>query len=462
LPRRTLITGGWVITCDQALGDIQNGDILIDAGKIIAVGSKISAGDADVIDASGMVVIPGLVDTHRHTWQTCVRHTCADIPALEYFDLMMGRRGPRYRPEDVYMGNLVGALTALEGGVTTLLDWSHIQNSPEHTDAAIAALKDAGIRAVFGHGVPAPRPGVNRRAPPHPHDIRRVRRDLLASDDALITLAMAARGPELADDGIWQADLVMARELGIRTTIHMGAFAFNGAKAAITQMWKFGLLGPDLTFVHCCTCADEEFRMMADHGVTASLGVQVEQNMEGIGDIPIDRLLAEGIEPSLSCDTETCGAGDMFTVMRQTLASYRSRGGAARKPGAPAKLSTRDVLRFATRAGAQANGLGHRVGSLTVGKAADIVLLRGTDMNLTPVCDPVAAIVLAAHPGNVDTVLVNGRTVKRGGKLLSIDLEVVRARALASQEYILQWDEQDGGTTAWSWTGNAPLAENRH
>ena len=106
LPRRTLIAGGWVITCDEALGDIPIGDILIDAGKIIAIGSKISAGDAEVVDASGMVVIPGLVDTHRHTWQTCVRHTCADIPALEYFDLMMGRRGPRYRPEDVYMGNL--------------------------------------------------------------------------------------------------------------------------------------------------------------------------------------------------------------------------------------------------------------------------------------------------------------------------------------------------------------------
>jgi 5-methylthioadenosine/S-adenosylhomocysteine deaminase len=450
---RTLVSGGWVVTCDEALGDIPNGDILIDGSDILAIGPKISADDAEVIDASGMIVMPGLVDTHRHTWQSCLRHTCADIPALAYFDIMMGRRGPRYRPEDVYIGNLVGALTALESGVTTLLDWSHIQNSPQHTDAAITALQDAGIRAVFGHGVPAPRAGADRRAPPHPDDIRRVRKEVLSSDDALITLAMAARGPELAENGVWQADLLMARELGIRTTIHMGAFAFNGAKAAITQMRQAGLLGSDLTFVHCCTCADEEFRMMADHGVTASLGVQVEQNMEGIGEIPIDRLLAVGIEPSLSCDTETCGAGDMFTVMRQALASYRSRGGAARKAGAPGLLSTKDVLRFATQVGADTNGLGHRVGSLAVGKAADIILLRATDMNLAPVCDPVAAIVLAAHPGNVDTVFVNGRPVKRDGKLLSVDLERVRARARASQEYILQGDAQDGDVTAWSWTG---------
>ena len=250
---------------------------------------------------------------------------------------------------------------------------------------------------------------------------------------------MAARGPEIANGETWQADLQLARDLGIRSTIHMGAFPFNGQKRGIAEMQKHGLLGEDLTFVHCNTNGDDELQMMADHGVTASLGVNVEMNSTGLGDVPIDRLLAVGLRPSLSGDTETLGSADMFTQMRTALAYYRSYvgGGHSRVANAPETLTTDDVLEFATVQGAHANGLLHKVGTIALGKSADIIMIRANDVNLAPVIDPVAAIVSGSHPGNVDTVMVEGKILKRDGKLIGVDLDEIRKRAKTSQDYLL-------------------------
>jgi cytosine/adenosine deaminase-related metal-dependent hydrolase len=199
------------------------------------------------------------------------------------------------------------------------------------------------------------------------------------------------------------------------------------------------VLGDDLTFVHCCFCDDDEIAMMADAGATASLGVHCELNAQGIGDIPLDRLLAAGIRPSLSGDTETKCAGDMFTQMRHAFAYYRSwmGGNHSRVKNAPATITLRDVLEFATVAGARAIGLERQVGSLTPGKQADVILISRDDLNLTPVSDAVGAVVLAAHPGNVDSVFVAGKAVKRQGRMLGIDLDVLRRRARESQAHIL-------------------------
>lgn len=430
-----------MVSMDPALGDLRQGDLLIEGDRIAAVGPRIEVADAEVVDAREMIVLPGFVDTHRHTWQTCVRHRYADIDPQIYFAEMLGRKGAAYRPEDVYVATLLGAVSALDSGITTMLDWSHVQNSPEHADAAILGLRDAGIRGVFAHGWPL----LDGAAwmfdsnLGHPQDIRRLRTQYFASDDQLLTLAMAARGPEMATREVWMGDLRLARELGLRSSIHMGAYARNGSVRAVAQMHDAGVLGEDLTFVHCCHCAMDEIAMMADAGVSASLGVHCELNAQGIGDVPFDRLLAAGIRPSLSGDTETKCAGDMFTQMRHAFAYYRSwmGGGHSRVKDAPATLSMRDVLEFATLAGARATGLNRKVGSLTPGKQADIVLLRANDLNLTPVSDAVGAVVLAAHPGNVDTVFVAGQAVKRGGAMVNVDLEKLRTRAMASQAYVL-------------------------
>ncbi len=437
---RTLLKAGWVVSLDATVGDHRRADVLIEDKRIVAVQPALDAHDAQIIDAEGMLVLPGFVDNHRHTFQTCIRHRYVDRPTAKYFEEVLGGLGRRYRPEDVYIGNLLGALGAIDSGITTLLDWSQVQNTPAHSDAAISALRDAGLRAVFAHGWPLVQPetwmGESLRG--HPQDIRRLREQYFSSDEGLLTLAMAGRGPELAAGGIWQADLRLARELGIRSTIHMGAFPFNGAKAAITQMHAEHLLGPDLTFVHCCCCSDDEFKMMADAGVSACMGVNAEMNMQGVGDLPLDRLLSVGIRPSLSGDAETLGCSDMFTQMRLAVGYYRSwmGGGHSAAANAPATLSSRDVLEFATLAGARANGLDRKIGSITPGKDADLIMIRALDANLAPVTDPVAAVVHGAHAGNVDTVMVAGRILKRNGRLVGVDLDRIVRRAQESQAFL--------------------------
>ncbi|WP_067461179.1 amidohydrolase family protein [Actinomadura macra] len=440
-PRRILIENGWVVTGDPAVGTLTGCDILVEDGLIAGVGPGLAGDGAEVIDARDMIVFPGLVDTHKHTWQSAVRHRCTELDLQTYFGEMFGRLGGQYRPEDVYAGNLLGALSAIDAGTTTLMDWSHVQNSPEHSDQAIAALRDSGIRAIFGHGwplvdLPAWLGGSDR---PHTDDVRRIRRELLADDDALVTLHLAGRGPELSTLHATTADLAMARDLGIRVSIHMGCGPEFGAMAAITQLEHAGLLGPDLNFVHCSESADDEFAMIADSGGSVALAPQHEQAFPGIGHTSLDRVRAFGITTGLSTDTETHGAADLFTQMRAGLAAHRSQlvEGRSRFTGKLDPFSVTEVFTMATQGGADALGLGDRIGSLTVGKRADIILVRASDPNLFPVTDPVAALVASAHPGNVDTVLVEGTVRKRAGSLVGDTFDRARELALASHRRLL-------------------------
>jgi len=434
-----LIHGGLVLT--SARDTATQADVLVENGVIAAVGQSLEAPVAEVIDAHGMLVIPGLVDTHKHTWQSAIRHRCTGMDLFTYFGDVFGRLGATYTPDDVYIGTLLGALAALDSGTTTLMDWSHVQNSPEHSDAAIRALKDSGIRAVFGHGWPLidlPL-WIQGSTLDHTADVRRIRSEILADDDALVTLALAGRGPELSTLDVTRNDLAMARDLGIRTSIHMGCGKVFGGLAAIAQMNQAGLLGPDLTFVHCSESSDDELRMMADHGVSASVAPQHEQGWPGIGHTPIDRFRGLGITTGLSTDSESFGAADMFAQMKIALAATRARvnGGDSKFEEPPSTYGVADVLAMATEDAAQVLGLGERVGSIAVGKSADLLLIRGTDLNLHPVVEPVAAVVNAAHPGNVDTVIVAGSVRKRDGRLVGVDHDHIRALALKSQHRIL-------------------------
>ncbi|WP_433260902.1 amidohydrolase family protein [Actinosynnema sp. CS-041913] len=440
-PRRTLITNGWVVTGDPALGTTTGCDVLIEDNLIAAVGPGLGHDGAEVIDATGMIVLPGLVDTHKHTWQSAVRHRCTGLDLRSYFGEMFGRLGPRYRPEDVYAGTLLGALSAIDAGTTTLMDWSHVQNSPEHSDQAIAALRDAGIRAVFGHGWPlVDLPAwIDRSERPHTDDVRRIRRDLLPDDGALVTLQLAARGPELSTLDVTGRDLGMARDLGIRTSIHMGCGPEYGAVGAIAQLDRAGLLGPDLTFVHCSESSDDEFAMIAASGASVALAPQHEQGLPGIGHTPIDRVRAFGVTAGLSSDTETFGAADLFTQLRVGLAAHRNQlaEGRSRFADRLSPFGVHEAFAMATRGGAAALGLGAQVGSLTPGKRADVVLVRATDVNLFPVTDPVAALVSSAHPGNVDTVLIDGVVRKRAGSFVGDGLDRARELALVSHHHLL-------------------------
>jgi 5-methylthioadenosine/S-adenosylhomocysteine deaminase len=435
---RVVVRGARLVTMDPAIGDL-TGDLLVEDQLIAAVGASLDVTDAEEVDGSGWIVVPGFVDTHRHTWQSAMRHTYADLDPMQYFAEVLERVGPAYQPEDVRVGNLLGAAGALSAGTTTLVDWSHIQNTPAHSDAAVAGLREAGIRGVFAHGWPLVVDGswTVDSALGHPQDIRRVREEHFSSDDQLLTLAMAMRGPEEAAH-TWAEDLRLARELGIRSTVHVGAYARHADDHAVAQYAAAGLLGPDMTFVHCNRLDRSELQMIADAGASVSLGAHCEMNSAGIGDIPLDKLLDIGLRPSLSGDTETKCTGDMFTQMKMVFAAYRSwTGGGHSSVARPVPLRMRDVLEFATVQGARAVGMESRIGSLTPGKQADLVCVRATDLNLAPVLDPVASVVLAAHEGNVDSVMVAGRFVKRAGRLVDIDQAALLSQAQASQERIL-------------------------
>jgi 5-methylthioadenosine/S-adenosylhomocysteine deaminase len=438
--KRKLIVGGMVLTMDPALGDLSRGDILIDEGRIAAIAPSIDAADAEVIDASGSIVIPGLIDTHRHTWQSALRHRLGDENFVGYGCAMLRGLGPLYTAEDVRIGTLLGAVAALESGTTTLLDWSHALNTPAHADAAIEALREAGIRSIFAQGWSRSdgRNWTRNSELPHPEDIVRVRREILSSDDALVTHAMAGRGPEMTTIDVVKQDFELARELGIRISMHVGVRDFGPKFRAVEQMAKAGVLGDDLTLIHVCACSAHEFQLMAEQGVSASVAPQSEMMIDGCGVPAVGRLLAAGIKPSLSGDTEVCGTGDLFTQMRMALAAERLLTANRLLPDPVPPVKVRDVLEFATIVGAQACGLERRIGSLTVGKDADVVIIRGTDLNLAPVSDPVGAVVLAAHPGNVDTVLVKGAIKKRHGKLFGVDLPKILREATQSRDELLR------------------------
>jgi 5-methylthioadenosine/S-adenosylhomocysteine deaminase len=438
---KKLISGGRIVSIDPKLGTF-TGDILVDGAVIAAVGDvdEQAAADAEVFDATNMIVMPGFVDGHRHTWQTALRQRNGDRHGHEYFEEVLFRIAPHYLPEDVYVGTLLGAVSAIDAGITTLFDWAHIQNSPEHADAGIRALKESGLRAVFGHGSSQVDPvawNVNSCVP-HSEDIRRIQKDHFETA-GLVTLAMAARGPEQTDDATWRLDLELARDLGIRTSMHVGVGKRGPTFQAVTRMHRAGALGEDMVFLHLNTCSDDELIYVAEAGAHVSLGIQVETVNQGTGRIPTDRLLAKGLWPSLSGDTETMGTGDMFTQVRLALSEYRLKAGTGQNAvGSPDTLSTGDALRMGTQAGADALGMGAITGSISPGKQADLVVIDATAVNLAPATDPVGAIVLAAHPGNVDTVLVAGNVLKRGGALVGVDVAELVARARESVARVIR------------------------
>ena len=428
---RKLIKGGIVLSLDPDVGDLTSGDVLIDGDRIAAVGQGLAADDAEVIDASGMIVMPGFVDSHRHIWEGILRNIGTDVPLegrVSYISFVLRTLAPVFRPEDAYAGNLVSAIGAIDAGITTLLDWSHIQASPAHTDAVIQALEDSGLRGVFAYGFPWWGKWEERQ----PSWFVRAATEHFSSKDQMLTLALAAPGPEFTDFEVARDHWKLARETGARITAHVGVGTY-GLDAKVQEMGEAGLLGPDTTYIHCTTLNDTEIQMIVDTGGTVSLASPVEMMM-GHGMPPIQKFLDRGLRPSLSIDVETNVPNDMFTQMRSVIALQHALANEAGKPG----ITMRDVLCYATMEGARANGLEDKVGSLTVGKAADLIMLRTDKINVIPINDPVAAVVAGMDTSNVDSVFIAGRAMKRAGKLLHVDWPAVRRMVLESRDYVVE------------------------
>jgi cytosine/adenosine deaminase-related metal-dependent hydrolase/ribose/xylose/arabinose/galactoside ABC-type transport system permease subunit len=429
---RKLIKGGTVISMDRAVGDFTTGDVLIEDDEIVSVGPSLDGGEsAEVIDGTGRIVIPGFVDTHRHIWEGVLRNIGADVPLegrTSYISFVLHKLAPAFRPEDAYVGNLVSALGAIDAGITTLLDWSHIQGSPAHTDAVVEALEDSGMRGVFAYGFPWWGKWEERQ----PSWFVRAATEHFSTRDQMLTLALAAPGPEFTDFEVSRDHWKLARETGARISTHVGVGSY-GLDSKVQEMGEAGLLGPDTTYIHCTTLNDTEIQMIVDTGGTVSLASPVEMMM-GHGMPPIQKFLDRGLRPSLSVDVETNVPGDMFNQMRSVLTLQRTQAAAQGKPG----ITTRDVLACATIDGARANGLDDKTGSLTPGKKADVVLLRTDRLNVTPLNDPVTAVVSGMDTGNVDTVIIAGRVMKRDGRLEHVDWGAVKRAVDESRDHVIE------------------------
>jgi 5-methylthioadenosine/S-adenosylhomocysteine deaminase len=449
---KTLIRGGTVITMDPELGDLPQGDILIEDGKIAGIEQQIDA-DAEVVDASGRIAIPGFVDTHRHTWEAAIRGCAPNATLDDYFVEVLDTFAPAYRAADVYASNLAGSLECLNAGITTLVDWSHINNTPEHADAAIRGLQETGIRAQYAYG------SANTSLSDYwfeskiaipAEDVRRVRETYFSSDDGLLTMGLATRGPGFCVEDVVRAEWSLARDLGIPITVHVAMGRVAGRFGMIKQLSDYGLLGPDTTYIHCCYFSEEEWRLVAESGGSISIAPQVEVQM-GHGWPPVMKAIEYGLPPSLSIDVVTTAPGDMFTEMRSAFGTERARVNAecwqADTPVPDTMLTARQMLEMATINGARVAGLDDRTGSLTPGKRADVVLIDARALNVAPVIDPVAAVTLCADVSNVETVMVDGQIRKRDGKLVG---DVDRARNLveAARDYLLAETAKRKGATA--------------
>ncbi|WP_306828229.1 amidohydrolase family protein [Catenuloplanes nepalensis] len=437
---RILIRGGHVLSMDPAVGDHLGGDVLIEDGVIREAGARLEVQDAEVVDATGMIVMPGLVDTHRHTWQGAFAQIATDWTLNEYFTGLLGRFSPLFTPDDVRDGTLLGALEALDSGITTLFDWAHVMNTPEHADASVSALRDSGIRAVFGHSTPTSDSSwyyASQRR--HPDDARRLAARYFSSPDQSLTLALAIRGPEMATLDTTADDLALARDLGVRASMHVG-IGLLGGQRAITALHDHGLLGPDLIFVHANTSTDDELKMLADNGSHASVSARVEMMM-GHGFPATGRLLAAGIRPSLSVDVTAGVPSNFFDEMRAVLEAERLRQYdtllARGEAPATVPLTSRQAVEFATVDGARALGLDHRIGSLTPGKRADVILVDTAPSPVRLAGGDAYASVVSADARDVDTVLVGGEFRKRRGVLTSGDTALARSRAESSRARLL-------------------------
>jgi cytosine/adenosine deaminase-related metal-dependent hydrolase len=442
---RLLLKGGRLLTLDRSRA-LDRGDVLIENARITSIGPSIQPDGAEVIDCAGMIVMPGFVDTHRHMWQGLLRNIGPDDLLLDYLNKMLFGFAPKLTPDDVYLGDLITALSAMNSGITTILDWSHINATPQHADAAIRALREAGIRAVYAYG---PNFGItpawyDNLDNPYPGDIRRLRTQYFASTDQLLTLAIAAAGPEFAPLQAAEIEWKTAREIGARISVHVGV-GQGGKQGLLGQLADKVGLKDDTTYIHACTLSDAEWDRIRATGGTVSLAIPIEMQM-GHGMPPIQRALDRGIRPSLSIDVETNQPTDMFTQMRACFALQRAlvnEGHLFRSPDPDleelrAKLVTvRDVLEFATIEGARANSLAHRIGTLTPGKDADILLLRATQPNVAPVNDTAGAVVLGMDTSNVDSVFIAGKAVKWRGRLVGVDLDGLQRRAEQAREALL-------------------------
>ena len=438
MSKELLIKGGHVVTVDPDLGDLPVGDVLAADGVITAVGQDLrpATADAEVIDAAGRLVIPGLVDTHRHVWQGAIGGYTPQITGVGYGPAVLTGISLKHTPDDVYAGTLWGALQALDAGITTIADWAHNDQSPAHADADLRGLRDSGIRGFFLYGGPGP--ATDDPNPPHPADARRMRDEYFASGSyGRLRMGMALRGPAFTSADRNAADFAFARELGLPISIHVG---MAGTGDAVATLERDRLLDSDVNYVHGNFLTDAEWDLLAASGGTMTITPSTDMLMQ-FGTFPsTGAALSRGIVSGFGIDTICSAGNDLFSEMRLALAAERSRANmpalASGKQVPVVDLHQRDMLRLATIDGARVWHLEDEIGTLTPGKQADIVVIDMRSPHLDGFGDPVAVMVLGAGPADVETVIVGGDVVKRDGKLAGDNVDHALELMHASREHL--------------------------
>lgn len=435
---KTLIRGGTVLSMDPAVGDFENADVVVEGTKITRIGPNLDPGPAVIIDAAGMIVMPGFIDTHHHQFETALRSFLSDAlffndgkphGAFNYVDFVLARFTQLYRPEDAYISELFGSLSQLDAGVTTVHDISQIHHSPEHTDAALKGILDSGRRAAVCYG------SSFGNQPPDLRDVHRLRKQYFSSDDQLLTMTI---GGEISQPGFEKA-WALGRELSLPTVAHAVGGSMGMGKH-FDQLAAAGQFGPDNLFIHMTGISDTGWRAARDAGAAISLAVPIEMSMR-LGMSPLLKSIEMGIQPSLSSDVECTMSADFFTQMRSALTLQRAlvnEAALSGEEGLPELLTSRDVIRFATVEGAGALKLDGKIGTLTPGKEADIILLDATAINVAPLNHVPGAVVTLMDRSNVDTVLVAGKVRKRRGRLLDVDLPRLRRELEQSRDYLFR------------------------
>lgn len=439
---RTLIKGATVITMD-AQGDLPQGDILVTGDTLTEIAPSVHADDAQVVDATGYIIIPGLINAHMHTWQTALRGLAANWTLLEYFQKMHAGLATVFEPQDLHIATLVGSLNQLNCGTTTLADWCHNNPTPQHNDAAIAGLLASGIRAAFFHGSAKPDPKSGQTPfweVPHPrHEIERLLK--AHQGQPLLSVQAAVLGPHYSTLDVALHDFAMAKDLGLIASMHQG-----GGPARTPDGWEkleaAGLLGAHINIVHGHALSDEQLRRFCDLGMSFSAAAENEM-IQGHGHPLTGRLRALGKAPSLGVDLESAISGDMLTQARVALGMQRSLDNWAYREAhgsipPTSTITTREALSWVTVEGARMLNASHRIGSLAAGKQADLVLIRATDLNMQPVHDPVNTVVMQTSLANIDSVMVAGQWKKRHGQLVGVDLQPHLAALRASGQKITQ------------------------
>jgi 5-methylthioadenosine/S-adenosylhomocysteine deaminase len=423
----TLFKSGTIVTMDPKVSNLSTGDVLVDDDRIAAVGVNLQADGAEVIDATGSIVMPGLVDAHHHMWLGVMRRMMPDVDDLfAYIGVVAETLGAHYRPLDMYLSTKLTAVASLDAGITTIIDACHSSRSPEHTDAALDALDDTGIRALHMVGA-----AMDKKASAAhlPADLRRLAGNW-NHDDGLVRVGLFG---QLNLDW-WK----VARGLDMRIlTEFIGDLAKLGPEFA-----EPGVLGPHNIFNHCTRVPQETWNLFADAGVNVTVNPRSDA-LFGFDDesFAYQQAIDHGLSPALGIDLDTAFGSDLFGEMHALFGQQRSAMRYRRFRGeakVPAPISVKAVLKAATVNGARAAGLENEIGTLTPGKQADIIMVRTNGVAVFPVTNAIGTIVQAVERSDVDTVMVAGEIRKRAGKLVGVDVAKLTADVTASRDYLLE------------------------